>query len=147
MKPTKQEYSTMTDHASPPSPFIRNGALAFLFGGAICAFGEALFHWYSAAGLSEDAARATVSVTLVGLVAIFTALDVYDDFAKIAGAGSLVPITGFANSMVAPAIEFKQEGQILGVGANMFKIAGPVILYGTFASVIYGVILWIIQIV
>ena len=145
MKPTNQEYAEMTDRASPPSPYVRNGLRAFVCGGAICTLGEALFHWYTAAGLAEDAARTTVSVTLIGLVALFTALNVYDNFAKFAGAGSLVPITGFANAMVAPAIEFKQEGPTLGVGANMFRIAGPVILYGTFASVLYGVVLWIIQ--
>lgn len=146
MKPTKREYAEMTDRASPPSPAARNAIRAFCCGGAVCTLGEALFRWYTAVGLPEPDARTTVSVTLIGLVALLTALNVYDNFAKFAGAGSLVPITGFANAMVAPAIEFKQEGQILGVGANMFRIAGPVILYGTFASVLYGIALWIIQI-
>lgn len=146
MKPTKREYAEMTDRASPPSPAAHNAIRAFCCGGAVCTLGEALFRWYTAVGLPEPDARTTVSVTLIGLVALLTALNVYDNFAKFAGAGSLVPITGFANAMVAPAIEFKQEGQILGVGANMFRIAGPVILYGTFASVLYGIVLWIIQI-
>ena len=143
MQPGKQEYKQMTKKASPPSPFLRNGLCAFVCGGAICTLGQALFSWYTAAGMPEDSARATVSVTLVGLVALFTGLGVYDDFAGFAGAGSLVPITGFANAMVSPAIEFKQEGFVLGVGANLFKIAGPVIAYGTAASVVYGVIYWI----
>ena len=135
----------MADDIAPRSPWAKNGFWAFVCGGAICAFGQLLFHWYSAAGMSENDARATVSVTLIGLVALFTALNVYDDFAGFAGAGSLVPITGFANSMVSPAIEFKQEGHVLGIGANMFKIAGPVILYGSFASAVYGAVLWIFQ--
>lgn len=143
MQPSKQEYDRMTKKASPPSPFFRNILNSFLFGGAICTVGQALFAWYSAAGMEEDAARATVSVTLIGLVAIFTGIGIYDDFAAIAGAGSLVPITGFANSMVSPAIEFKQEGFVMGMGANMFKIAGPVVVYGTIASVVYGLIYWV----
>ena len=133
----------MTDKASPPSSFVKNMILAFVSGGAICTVGQLLCNLYQNAGMDQISARATVSVTLVGVVAILTAFNVYDDFAKFAGAGSLVPITGFANAMVSPAIEFKTEGHILGIGAKMFSIAGPVILYGTFASVIYGLIIWV----
>ena len=143
MRPTPQVYAQMTKEASPPSSYVKNMVCAFVCGGGICTFGQVLFTWYSAMGLEETLARATVSITLIGLVAIFTALNVYDNFAGVAGAGSLVPITGFANAMVSPAVEYKQEGFVLGVGANMFKIAGPVILYGTVASVIYGVIYWV----
>ncbi|MBQ9083476.1 MAG: stage V sporulation protein AC [Clostridia bacterium] len=143
MQPSKGEYDRMTKKASPPSPYIRNGLQAFVCGGGICTLGQALFAWYTSVGMPENGARATVSVTLVGLVALFTGLGVYDDFAGFAGAGSLVPITGFANAMVSPAIEYKQEGFVMGVGANLFKIAGPVIAYGTAASVVYGLIYWI----
>ena len=143
MKPTRTQYDEMTKNASPPSPYLKNMLLAFLCGGSICTLGQALFNWYVRMGLAEQLARSTVSVTLIGLVVLFTALDLYDNFAGIAGAGSLVPITGFANATVSPAIEFKQEGFVLGVGAKMFTIAGPVIVYGTVASVVYGVIYWI----
>ncbi len=135
----------MTNKASPPSSFVKDMILSFVCGGAICTLGQLLCNLYQNAGMSLNAARATVSITLIGMVAILTAFNVYDDFAKFAGAGSLVPITGFANAMVSPAIEFKTEGHILGIGAKMFSIAGPVILYGTFASVIYGLIVWIFR--
>lgn len=135
----------MTEKASPPSSFVKNMILAFVCGGAICAAGQLLCNVYQNAGMSLNAARATVSVSLIAAVAVLTACNVYDDFAKFAGAGSLVPITGFANAMVSPAIEFKTEGHVLGIGAKMFSIAGPVILYGTFASAIYGMILWIFR--
>ena len=143
VKPTAQEYSKMTQKASPPSSFVKNIILAFISGGAICTLGQLLCNVYLRAGMDLPAARSTVSVTLIGAVALFTALNVYDNFAKFAGAGSLVPITGFANAMVSPAIEFKTEGHILGIGAKMFSIAGPVILYGTFTSVLYGLVIWI----
>ena len=133
----------MTKIASPKSSWLKNCALAFLSGGSICLLGQILCNLYQQFGLSLLAARATVSLTLIGAVALLTALQVYDNFAKIAGAGSLVPITGFANAMVSPAIEFKPEGHVIGIGVKMFSIAGPVILFGTFASVIYGVILWL----
>jgi stage V sporulation protein AC len=145
MKPTPKEYSKMTGKASPPSSFVKDMILAFVCGGAICTVGQLLCNLYQNAGMSQNAARATVSVSLIGIVAILTAFNVYDDFAKFAGAGSLVPITGFANAMVSPAIEFKTEGHVLGIGAKMFSIAGPVILYGTFASAVYGLIIWIFR--
>ena len=146
VKITVQEYSKMADRASPPSHCIRNIILAFLCGGAVCTLGQLLFFLYQQAGMSETHARAVVSITLIGLSAFLTALNVYDKFASVAGAGSLVPITGFANAVVSPAIEFKAEGHVLGIGAKIFTIAGPVILFGTGASVIYGLILWIFRI-
>ena len=135
----------MADKASPGSKSVQNILMAFLFGGLICAIGQILVNLYMQAGLSLKDARAVVSVTLVGLGALLTALRIYDNIAKHAGAGTLVPITGFANSIVAPAIEFKSEGHIMGIGAKMFVIAGPVLVFGITASIIYGFILWIFQ--
>ena len=110
-------------------------------GGLICALGQLILNGYTALGLSEQDAAAATSVSLVFLSAVLTGLSVYDDIAKFAGAGTLVPITGFANAVVSPAIEFKAEGFVTGMAAKMFLIAGPVIVYGTAASVIYGLIL------
>jgi len=141
MNISKKEYSKMTDKASPGSKSFKNISMAFLFGGAICTIGEILFSLYTMWGMDEKNARIVVSVTLIGLGALLTALQVYDNIAKHAGAGTIVPITGFANSVVAPAIEFKSEGHVLGIGAKMFIIAGPVLVFGITASVAYGVIL------
>ena len=116
---------------------------AFWVGGLICTLGQVLSHWYTSLGLDKQAAATGVSVTLVFLSALLTGLSWYDDIARLAGAGTLVPITGFANAITAPAVEFRTEGYVLGVGAKMFTIAGPVILYGVSASVVYGVIYWI----
>ncbi len=143
MKPTKKEYDKMTKKASPPSPKLKNSFFAFLIGGLVCTLGQALLNLYITLGLDKNDSKTLVSVTLIGLTAIFTALHIYEKYAKFAGCGSLVPITGFANAMVSPAIEFKAEGWILGTGAKIFAIAGPVIVYGTTASVLYGVIYWI----
>lgn len=143
MKISKNEYSKMTDKASPPSSIIKNTILAFLIGGAICTIGQVLFFLYTKAGLNEQDARATVSITLIGLGALLTALKVYDNIAKYAGAGTIVPITGFANSIVAPAIEFKSEGHVMGIGSKMFIIAGPVLVFGITASVVYGIIVYL----
>ena len=133
----------MADKVSPKTKSFKNISMAFLFGGIICTIGQALYDLYSQWGFEQKEARALVSVTLVGLGALLTALRVYDNIAKIAGAGTLVPITGFANSIVAPAIEFKSEGHIMGIGAKMFIIAGPVLVFGITASVIYGIIAFI----
>ena len=133
----------MVKKASPPSPLFKNASLAFLFGGVLCALREAIAQWAQMGGLEEKSARAVSSVALIFLSVLLTGLQVYDNLAKHAGAGMLVPITGFANAMSSPAIEFKTEGFVLGVGAKMFTIAGPVIVYGTVASVVYGVIYWI----
>ena len=140
---TEKEYDKLVKKLSPPSPMWKDCLGAFVVGGAICTLGQLFLNWYSNLGLDETAAGTAMSMTLVALSALLTGLSLYDDIAKIAGAGTLVPITGFANAIAAPAVEFKTEGFILGVGANMFKIAGPVIVYGTVASVVYGIIYWI----
>lgn len=146
MKPTKNEYSKMSDKASPGSPMIKNIIWAFISGGVICTIGQILMNIYQTyCNMSLKDARATVSVTLVGLGALLTALRMYDNIAKHAGAGTLVPITGFANSIVAPAIEFKSEGHVMGIGSKMFIIAGPVLVFGITASIVYGLILWIFK--
>ena len=141
MKITKDEYSKMTEKSSPPSNTPINCMWAFFVGGLICAIGQAFTELYIGMGAVESDARTWTSITLVFIGVALTALDIYGKIAKKAGAGTLVPITGFANSVAAPAIEFKSEGYILGLGAKMFTIAGPVIVYGTLAGVIYGVIL------
>lgn len=143
MKVSKQEYSKMAEKASPNSPIFIDCIKAFLFGGAFCVVGQILLNCYKSAGLDKDTASAVVSITMVFIGALLTALGWYEKIAKHAGAGSLVPITGFANSVVSPAIEFKSEGYVLGLGAKMFIIAGPVIVYGTLASVIYGLIYYL----
>ena len=140
---TNEEYSKLIKDISPPSPIVKNCTWAFLVGGAICCLGQLIKTGYQALGLDEESAGTAVSMTLVLLSALLTGLSVYDDIAKHAGAGTLVPITGFANAVAAPAIEFKTEGFILGLGAKMFTIAGPVIVYGVSASVVYGLIYWI----
>ncbi len=146
MQPSNQQYSKMVKKQSPPSPILKDCTLAFLVGGFICTLGQILTEIYSTlVGLDEERTKTAVTVTLIFLAALLTALKVFNKIAKFAGAGTLVPITGFANAVVSPAIEFKAEGFVLGVGANMFKIAGPVIVYGTVASVVYGVIYWVIS--
>ena len=109
--------------------------------------GEAFYHYYLGFGLGEKYSRAAVSLTLIFIAAVLTSLKVFDNIAKVAGAGTLVPITGFSNAVVSPAIEFKSEGFILGVGAKMFIIAGPVIVYGVSASVVYGFIYWLVKMI
>lgn len=146
MKISQSEYSKLTDKKSPNSKTFRNCICAFLVGGFICTIGQALINLYMNLGATETSARIWTSVSLVFLGVLLTALKVYDSIAKHAGAGTLVPITGFANSVASPAIEFKSEGFILGLGAKIFIIAGPVIVYGTLAGVLYGVIYWVIQI-
>ena len=143
MKPTKAEYQKMTQKASPPSPKWKNCLWAFVVGGLLCALGEVECQLLVMAGMELQQARTLTSCSLILLAAILTVAQVFDDIAKHAGAGTLVPITGFANAVVSPAIEFKTEGFVLGVGAKMFTIAGPVIVYGTVASVVYGFIYWI----
>ena len=137
---TKQEYSKMVDAASRPSPIVKDVSLAFLVGGGICVLGQLLLTGYKMTDLDLQSAKTMVSVTLIFLAAVLTGFGVFDRIAKFAGAGTLVPITGFANSIVSPAIEYKTEGFILGLGAKMFTIAGPVIVYGMVASVVYGIL-------
>lgn len=139
----KNTYDKMTKKASPPSPKLKDCTLAFLVGGFICTIGETLSYAYSEyCDLNPDVVKMLVPVTLITIAAILTGFGIFEKIAKYAGAGTLVPITGFSNAVVSPAIEFKSEGFVLGVGAKMFTIAGPVILYGTVASVVYGVIYW-----
>ena len=140
---TEKEYGTLVDEMSPKSPMWKDCLNAFWIGGLICTLGQAIMNGYSALGLDKTDAGTATSMTLVALSALLTGLSLYDNIAKHAGAGTLVPITGFANSIAAPAVEFKTEGFILGVGAKMFTIAGPVIVYGVSASVLYGFIYWI----
>lgn len=140
MNISKEEYAEMIKPASKNSRWRINIAKAFAIGGGICAVGQAITELYLRLGLDRQSASAWCSVTLIGLSVILTALGLYEKIAKHGGAGTLVPITGFANAVAAPAIEFKTEGFITGVGTKIFSIAGPVILYGTAAGVVYGVI-------
>ena len=142
---TEKQYEKLVQNMSPKSPSLKNCIKAFLVGGLICTLGQFLIHFYSAWGLDQENSSTAASMTLVALSALFTGLSLYDNLAKHAGAGTLVPITGFANAVSSAAVEFKTEGFILGVGAKMFTIAGPVIVYGVSASVVYGVIYWICQ--
>lgn len=141
MNMTPKEYNRYVARLAKKSPLGKDLLNSFLIGGLICVLGQLILNGYTALELSEQDAAAATSVSLVFLSTVLTALSVYDDLAKIAGAGTLVPITGFANAVVSPAIEFKAEGFVTGMAAKMFIIAGPVIVYGTVASVLYGVIL------
>lgn len=140
---TERKYKQLVKELEAKSPVLKNCIWAFCVGGAICALGQLFINLWSKVGLDQQAASTAASITLVALSALFTGLSLYDNLAKHAGAGTLVPITGFANAIASPAIEFKTEGFILGVGAKMFTIAGPVIVYGVSASVVYGLIYWI----
>ena len=144
---TEREYKRIVDELSPRSPMWKDCIIAFVVGGAICTLGQFFLNLYGNLGIEKNDAGTLTSMTLVALSALLTGLSLYDNLAKFAGAGTLVPITGFANSIAAPAVEFKTEGFILGIGAKMFTIAGPVIVYGVSASVVYGLIYWIIQMV
>ena len=138
-----KQYARLVKDKSPKSPIMKDCLFAFASGGLICALGQFLLNRYTGLGLEKQDAAAWVSITLVGLSALLTGLSVYDDIAKYAGAGTLVPITGFSNAVAASAVEFQTEGFILGVGSKMFTIAGPVIVYGLSASAVYGVIYWL----
>ena len=140
---TEREYGRLVKEMSPKSPLKKDIIKSFVVGGLICLLGQAIMNLYMSLGVEKQDASTAASMTLVALSALLTGLSLYDNIAKHAGAGTLVPITGFANSVAAPAVEFKTEGFILGVGAKMFTIAGPVIVYGVSASVIYGLIYWI----
>ena len=144
---TEKEYDKLIKSLAPKSPLGKDCLKAFLVGGLICCIGQLIMNGYMALGLEKTDAGTAMSMTLVALSALLTGFSLYDDIAKHAGAGTLVPITGFANAIAAPAVEFKTEGFILGVGAKMFTIAGPVIVYGVSASVVYGLIYWICQII
>lgn len=140
---TNREYDDLNKKISPNSKSYINIPMAFVVGGLICTLGQVLITVYTDMGMEKDIAAGACSVTLVFLSALLTGLNVYDNIAKHAGAGTLVPITGFANAMVSPALEFKSEGLVLGVAAKMFVIAGPVIVYGILASVVYGAVIFV----
>ncbi len=142
MKPieTKQEYSNYVDQKSPNSPILKNCFNAFWVGGLICSIGQLIFDFCKFQGIDETSSSTIVSIILIGIAAILTGLNIFNKIGKFAGAGSLIPITGFANSIVSPAIEYKSEGYIMGVGGKMFTVAGPVLVFGISASVIIGII-------
>lgn len=140
---SKQEYNQLIQAHARPSPLVQDMLWAFFVGGAICTLGQVLRNLYESLGLSGDDAGIAVSVTLIFLSALLTGLGLFDKLAKHAGAGTLVPITGFANAMVSPALEFKSEGYITGTAAKLFVVAGPVLVFGISASVIYGLICFI----
>lgn len=141
MDMTPKEYQEYVRQKAPKSPIVKDVALAFIIGGLICVVGQAIQDSWAAAGLNKEDAGTATSCTLVFLSALLTGLNLYNKLARFGGAGTLVPITGFANAVVSPAIDFKSEGFITGMAAKMFLVAGPVIVFGTLASVIYGVIL------
>lgn len=147
MKPleTKQQYSDFVDKKSPNSPIWKNCFNAFWVGGLICSIGQIIFDFCKYRGLDEIGSSTIVSIILIGIAAILTGLNIFNRIGKFAGAGSLVPITGFANSIVAPAIEYKSEGYVMGVGAKMFTVAGPVLVFGISTSVIIGIITSLFQ--
>ena len=144
---TEKEYGKLVKEMAPKSPMWRDCLMAFLVGGLICVLGQLAINGYTALGLEKQDASTLASMSLVALSAFLTGLSLYDNIAKHAGAGTLVPITGFANSVAAPAVEFKTEGLVLGTAAKMFTIAGPVIVYGVSASVVYGLIYYFCQFV
>ncbi len=143
MSTTGKEYDKMAKKASPNSPVFLNCLKAFLIGGLICLLGQVLNYLFKQAGFNDEYVKAMTPSVLIVLTAILTGIGIFDKIAKHAGAGTIVPITGFANSVVSPALEFKAEGIILGTGAKIFTVAGPVIAYGTAAAVIYGLIAYI----
>lgn len=145
MEMTPQEYQQYVRQKMKKSPIAKNVCLAFVIGGAICALGQGIQNGWAALGLSQDDAGTATSCTLVFLSSLLTGLNLYNKLARFGGAGTLVPITGFSNAVTSPAVDFKSENWINGVGAKMFTIAGPVITYGTLASVLYGVFLMLLQ--
>ncbi len=145
MNMTSREYNRYVARLAPKSPLWKDLLNAFWIGGLICTLGQLILNGYMALGLDEQDAATATSVSLIFLSALLTGLSLYDNIAKLAGAGTIVPITGFANAVVSPAIEFRAEGFVTGMAAKMFVIAGPVIVYGTAASVLYGIILFIFR--
>ena len=142
---SSKEYNKIVTKNSPKSKLFVNCIKAFLIGGAICTIGQGFTDLYAMLGAAEKDSKTLCSVTLIFIGILLTAIGVYDKIAKHGGAGTLVPITGFANAVSSPAIEFKSEGYIAGLGAKLFIIAGPVIVYGVSASIIYGYVLWILS--
>lgn len=142
MNTSKKEYQQLTKEISTENPILKNIIWAFCVGGLICTLGQLAINIYIGMGIDEKSAKVWASMTIILLGALLTTFNIFDNIAKHAGAGTLLPITGFANSIVSAAIEFKSEGYITGVGVKIFTIAGPVIIYGTIASIIYGMIVW-----
>lgn len=140
-----QQYSALVSRKTPKSPILKDCIFAFVFGGGICCFGEVLKTLYGMTNFTEDEIKLAVSATLIFITAILTGIGVFDNIAKYAGAGTAVPITGFANSVVSPAVEFSAEGRILGTGAKMFNLAGPVIVYGCSSASLYGLLIYIFE--
>ena len=145
MDMTGQEYRQLSKKVAPKSPVIKNCIKAFLIGGLICTIGQLVVHFALQAGMELKDARLVCSISLIAASVVLTGFNIYDNIAKHGGAGTLVPITGFANAIVAPAIEFKSEGYVMGLAAKMFTIAGPVLVYGITASILYGLILHILS--
>lgn len=144
-KLTSEEYNAYVAGKAKPSPMAKNLVWAFLVGGGICVVGQALLDGYRRMGMDERTAGMAVSITLIGITALLTGIGIFDKIAKHAGAGTLVPITGFANAVAAPAMEYRSEGLVTGTAAKLFTVAGPVLVYGISASVVWGLILWFIQ--
>lgn len=144
-KKGQKQYSELVKQASPNSPIFMDCIRAFVSGGIICTIGQLLLNLYTAMDISEKNAALWVSITLIGLSAFLTALGIYEKLGKFCGAGTIVPITGFANSVVSPAIEFKKEGMVFGMAAKMFIVAGPVIVYGTLTSMLVGFIYYFVK--
>lgn len=145
MDMTPKEYQAYVKAKAPSSPIVRDCLRAFLVGGLICTLGQAIQNGWLAAGLTKDDAGAATACSLVLLSAVLTGLNVYSSIGRFGGAGSLIPITGFANAVVSPAIDFKAEGIVTGMAAKMFTVAGPVIVFGSLASVVYGVVLMLLR--
>ena len=145
MDMTPKEYQQYVKKRAPKSPIVKDTALAFVIGGLICVVGQLIMNGWMAAGLNKEDAGAATSCTLVLISALLTGLNLYNKLGRFGGAGTLVPITGFANAVVSPAIDFKSEGFVTGMAAKMFTVAGPVIVFGTLASVVYGVILMLMK--
>ena len=144
LKMTKDEYAKYIRLTEPHSPILKDVLCAFLIGGAICTFSQLLQNLYGLTGLNPEMSGTAASVTLIFLSALLTGLSVFDDIARVAGAGTLVPITGFANAVVSPAMEFRSEGLVTGLASKMFVVAGPVLVYGIGSSVVFGIIYWLI---
>jgi stage V sporulation protein AC len=145
LKLEQTEYQKLVKRIKPKPPLLRNILGAFVIGGAICAFGQSLINFYLSFGMDKTGAGAAASATLVFLAALLTGLGIYDSIAKYAGAGTIVPITGFANSVVAPALEFRREGVIFGVGQKMFTLAGPVLTFGFVSAWIVGLLAYFLK--
>ena len=147
MDMSNKDYDKFVQARAQKSPIVKNCLLAFVIGGAICVLGQAILDGFTAIGLEKTDAGTATSVSLIALSALLTGLNLYNKLGRFGGAGTLVPITGFANAVVSPAMDFKTEGFVTGMAAKMFTVAGPVIVFGVSASVVYGIIYWISQMV